>query len=230
MNLADYFMALLFPRICKACGKVLFKNEEIICTKCLYNLPQTHFHRYPDNAVMQIFWGRLNLYSATAFLRFTKTGMVQKLIHQLKYKGNYEIGIFLGELCGSKLKDSEYFNTVDVVIPVPLHWKKEKKRGYNQSEMFARGLSKTMGAELNTKTLLRKIHTETQTKKSREERWQNVSDVFALSTPEQLAGRHILLVDDVITTGATLEASAAQLFTIPDVKVSIATIATAGKY
>ncbi len=156
--------------------------------------------------------------------------MVQRLIHQLKYKGNYEIGVFLGKLCGSKLKDSEYFNTADVIIPVPLHWKKVKKRGYNQSEMFAKGLSKIMGAELNTTVLSRKVHTETQTRKSRQERWKNVSDVFELSAPGQLTGKHILLVDDVITTGATLEASATRLCSIPDVKISIATIATAGKY
>lgn len=229
MKLFDDFLSLIFPRICASCGKLLFKNEDIICTKCLYKLPKTNFHRFADNQVMQIFWGRIQLHSAAAFLNFSKSGRVQRLVHQLKYKNKTNVGVLLGELYGGDLKKAVLFSTVDVVIPVPLHWKKQKKRGFNQSEMFGRGLAKAMNAKLDTQTLIRNVNTDTQTKKSKAERWENVRDVFELKDPEHLKGKHILLVDDVITTGATMEASATTLMTITGVKVSAATIAFASK-
>ncbi len=229
MTLFNDFISLIFPQICAACGKLLFKNEEIICTKCLYKLPKTNFHKSADNPVMQIFWGRIQLHSAAAFLNFTKSGKVQHLVHQLKYKHKTEVGILLGELYGKDLKSADLFSSVDIVIPVPLHWKKQKKRGFNQSEMFGRGLAKSMNAKLDTKSLIRKVDTPTQTKKSREQRWENVRNVFELENKEQIEGKHILLVDDVITTGATMEASANTLLAVPGVKVSVATIAFASK-
>jgi ComF family protein len=229
MKLFDDFISLIFPRICAACGELFFKNEEIICTKCLYKLPKTNFHCFADNPVMQIFWGRIELHSAAAFLNFTKSGRVQRLVHQLKYKSKTEVGILLGELYGRDLKKAVLFQTVDIVVPVPLHWKKQKKRGFNQSEMFGRGLAKSMNAKLDINTLSRRVDTETQTKKSKAERWENVRDVFELTNPAHFEGKHILLVDDVITTGATMEASANTLLTIPGVKVSVATIAFASK-
>jgi ComF family protein len=229
MNLFDDFLSLIFPQVCAACGKLLFKNEEIICTKCLYKLPKTNFHRFADNPVMQIFWGRIELHSAAAFLNFTKSGRVQRLVHQLKYKSKTEVGILLGELYGVDLKNADLFKSVDVVIPVPLHWKKQKKRGFNQSEMFGRGIAKSMNAVLDTTSLIRNVDTATQTKKSKAERWKNVRDVFELTNPSNIEGKHILLVDDVITTGATMEASASTLLTVSGVKVSVATIAFASK-
>jgi ComF family protein len=229
MKLFDDFLSLIFPRICASCGKLLFKNEDIICTKCLYKLPKTNYHRFADNPVMQIFWGRIQLHSAAAFLNFTKSGRVQRLVHQLKYKSKTDVGILLGDLYGQDLKKAVLFSTADVVIPVPLHWKKQKKRGFNQSEMFGRGLAKAMNAKLDTQTLIRIVNTSTQTKKSKVERWENVKDVFELTNPAHLEGKHILLVDDVITTGSTMEASAAALMKVPGVKVSVATIAFATK-
>jgi len=229
VNLFDDFVSLIFPRVCAACGKLLFKNEVIICTKCLYKLPKTNFHRFTDNPVMQIFWGRVQIHSAAAFLNFTKSGRVQRLIHQLKYKGKTEVGVFIGELYGKDLKNGTLFQSVDVVIPVPLHWKKLKKRGFNQSDFFGRGLAKSMNARLDTRSLIRRIDTPTQTKKTREQRWENVRDAFELTNSAYLEGKHVLLIDDVITTGATMEASANKLLEIPGVKVSVATIAFATK-
>ena len=178
---------------------------------------------------MEIFWGRIKIHSAATFLNFTKSGRVQKLVHQLKYKSKIEVGLLLGELYGGDLKKAALFESVEVIIPIPLHWKKQKKRGFNQSEMFGRGLAKAMNVQLDTDSLYRKVDTATQTKKSRIQRWENVSDVFALKNEANLEGKHILLVDDVITTGSTLEASANKLLEIPGVKVSLATIAFASK-
>ncbi|MFL5765085.1 MAG: ComF family protein [Bacteroidia bacterium] len=221
------FISLIFPEVCASCGNSLYKREDTICTWCVYHLPKTNFHLYNDNPVAKIFWGRVNIYSAGAYYGFNKGGKVQHLVHQLKYKGKKEIGHVLGKLYGPELKKSSDFCTIQTVIPVPLHPKKVKKRGYNQSEAFASGLAESMAAEPDFKTLYRIRESATQTKKSRFHRWQNVESIFELANRESHSGKHILLVDDVITTGATLEACAQTLQKIPDVKISIATIAYA---
>jgi len=222
------FVSLIFPTICFACGKSLYKNEQIICTYCCYHLPKTNYHLQAENPITKIFWGRVNTFSAASYFTFEKGGKVQHLIHELKYKGNKEVGITLGKMYGIDLMKSDAFNTTDIIIPVPLHIKKLKKRGYNQSECFASGLSQAMNVETDFKTLFRAKASETQTKKSRFNRWQNVETIFQLKENKTLQGKHILLVDDVITTGSTLEACAHTLLQIPDVKVSIATIAYTG--
>ena len=229
MSIFDDFISLFFPHLCVGCGNQLFKNEGVICTSCLYKLPKTNFHNHHDNPVMQIFWGRIRLHSAASFLYFAKKGRVQHIVHALKYKGRREVGQLMGELYGKDLKSSELFNSVEVIIPVPLHWKKQKKRGFNQSEIFGKGLARSMNAILDTQSLYRHVDTETQTRKSRIKRWENVKEVFAVKNENLLEGRHILLVDDVITTGATLEASATKLLEIPGVKVSVASIAFANQ-
>lgn len=224
------FIALLFPHVCVSCGKSLYKNEESICTYCAYYLPRTNFHLDSNNPVAKIFWGRVAIYSAAAYYGFNKGGKVQHLIHQLKYKGQKHIGSTVGSLYGLELKYCEDFNTVDVVVPVPLHPKRQKKRGYNQSDSFAQGLAESMQVAVDLKTLYRALESETQTKKSRFLRWQNVESLFQLHNPGVLEGKHILLVDDVITTGATLEACAHTLLQVPGVKVSVVTIAYAANH
>jgi len=227
MNLIDDFFSLLFPRTCFACGKSLFRNEKVICLSCLYHLPKTNFHKDKDNPASRTFWGRVNIEAATAMYFYKKGGKVQHLIHQLKYKGHQEIGIFLGEQYGSELIKCDNFNSIDIVIPIPLHQKKLRKRGFNQAELFAIGLAKTMDVELDTNSVVRNIATSTQTKKSRYRRWENVSEIFVLKNPEKLAGKHVLVVDDVITTGATMEACVQAIQEVKNVKVSVASIAYA---
>jgi ComF family protein len=180
-----------------------------------------------DNPVAQSFWGRAEIKNAASFYYFQKGGGVQNLLHNLKYKGQKELGMQLGLMYGAELKDTESFKSVDVVMPVPLHKKKERKRGYNQSEYFAMGLAKSMGIELDTTTLIKTVHTQSQTKKTRIERVKNVAEVFTITNPQQLAGKHVLLVDDVITTGATIEACALKLAESEGVSVSVVSIAYA---
>ena len=221
------FIALIFPHVCVSCGKSLYKNEQSICTYCAYYLPKTNFHLVHDNPIVKIFWGRVPIYSAAAFYGFNKGGKVQHLIHQLKYKGQQHIGVSVGKLYGYELKYCEDFNAVDTIIPVPLHPKRQKKRGYNQSDCFAEGLAESMNVKADLKTLYRALESETQTKKSRFSRWQNVESIFQLRNADALEGKHVLLVDDVITTGATLEACAQTLLQVPGVKVSIVCMAYA---
>lgn len=222
------FIALIFPNICLSCGKSLYKNEQSICTYCCYHLPKTNFHLDSQNPVAKIFWGRVPVFSAAAFYHFNKGSKVQNLIHHLKYKGQKHLGVTLGKLYGHDLKYSDDFNTVTTIIPVPLHSKRQKKRGYNQSECFAEGLAESLNAQLVTNNLYRAVESSTQTKKSRFSRWQNVESIFQLKNATALEGQHILLVDDVVTTGATLEACAQTLSSIKDIKISIVTIAYAG--
>jgi len=221
------FISLIFPQVCASCGNSLYKNEHTICTYCIYHLPKTNFHLHNDNPIAKIFWGRINIHSAAAYYGFNKGGKVQHLIHQLKYKGQKEVGFAIGKLYGFDLKKSADFNTVDTIIPVPLHPKKIKKRGYNQSESFAEGLANSMEVNADFKTLYRAHESETQTRKSRFSRWQNEASIFQLKELKSLEGKHVLLVDDVVTTGATLEACAQTLMQIPGIKISIATIAFA---
>ena len=224
--LKDFF-GLIFPQVCMACGKPLFKEEQSLCMLCVYKLPKTNFHLEKDNPIEKIFWGRVPVHSAAAYYSFTQGSKVRHLIHELKYRGQRQVGVSIGELYGHELKQSEYFNTIDVIIPVPLHKVKLKQRGYNQSEAFAEGLSASMKVETDFKTLYRVFESDTQTKKKRFFRWKNVEAIFQLKDTITLQGKHILLVDDVITTGATLESCIQIVQTIPNVKVSVATIAYA---
>jgi len=227
VRLIEDFINLFYPKLCAACGAHLLKQEKHVCTQCLYNLPKTNYHQYKENPVEQVFWGRVKITAATAYFFFEKENRFAKIIHQLKYRGKKEIGIEMGKIFGAELKDSIRFNKVDLIIPVPLHWKKQKKRGYNQSEFIALGIAETMGKSIDTTTLYRAIETETQTRKTRYERWENVENIFRLTSVDKITGKHILLVDDVITTGATLESCATTLLKENNTKVSIATLAIA---
>jgi ComF family protein len=221
------FISLIFPRICAGCGNSLFKNEESLCRFCEYHLPKTNFHHDLENPVARLFWGRVNIETGAAFLYFNKGSKVQRLVHQLKYKGRKDIGIFLGDQYGRELKYAPRFNAADAIIPVPLHKKKYMQRGYNQSEQFAIGLAGSMNIPVNTRLLARIKASETQTRKSRFSRHQNVKDLFMVSSPRDWKGKHLILADDVITTGATLESCIHALNAIPEIRISIACIATA---
>jgi len=221
------FISLLYPRLCMACGNSLFRHEQVLCTQCLFELPKTNFHRLPGNPLDKVFWGRVPVDRTATLYYFIKGGKVQHLVHQLKYKGQKEVGIYMGKLLGNDLKANPGFHSISKIIPVPLHPNKLRKRGYNQSEQFAIGLAESTGIELDVKSFVRTIATETQTRKSRFARFENVKEIFKVTTPSELENKHILLVDDVITTGSTLESCANILLQVPGVRISVAAIAYA---
>ena len=218
------FISLFYPEVCLSCGEGLTNQEEFICTACMYKLPKTNFHTQPDNILYKTFYGRAELNAAAAYCHYQKGNMVQDLVHELKYNGKKELGTYLGKWYGQDLKQSPAFEKIDVIVPVPLHKRKLRKRGYNQSAYFAYGLAHGMGAACIENALIRVKNTETQTKKSRYSRWENVKDIFGVANKEALAGKHVLLVDDIITTGATIEACVQALKDVPLASLSVASI------
>ena len=218
-------MHIIFPQTCVACGNVLQKSEETICLSCISKLPKTNFHLLDQNPITDLFVGRFPIVRATSFLYFRKHGIVQHLIHQLKYKGVQETGIRIGELFGLDLLNSTFIDDIDVILPVPLHPKKLAARGYNQAALIGEGMEKKLGIPMLDNNLQRKIFTSSQTHKSMYERWENVSHVFHVTNSKQLEGKHVLLIDDVITTGSTLEACMRTLGIISEIKISVAVMA-----
>lgn len=227
ISLGSDFLALFYPRLCAGCQATLVRGEEVICLGCQADLPKTGFEKVKDNPVSQLFWGRADVQLATAFCGFDKGGIMQHFMHQLKYKGSKEVGEMLGKLFGNDLKQCDPFLEIDLIIPVPLHPKRERSRGYNQSHEICKGISAVMGKPMVTGNLVRNHYSETQTNKGRFERWENVRELFSVKSPQTLKGKHILLIDDVVTTGSTLEACANVLLQVPGVKVSIGTLAYA---
>ncbi|WP_460220656.1 ComF family protein [Psychroserpens sp. MEBiC05023] len=216
---------LFFPKICSACSSHLTDNEVHICTSCRHQLPLTNFHNDSNNAVHNILYGRVKLNQATALLHFSKKGIVQQLIHNLKYRGQEAIGQLLGEWLGEELKTIEAYNTIDVVIPVPLHKAKLKSRGYNQVDQFGMALAAALGADFNTSVLVKTTNTKTQVFKDRLKRNFDGDSKFKINGGHVLQHKHILLVDDIITTGATIEDCANCLFEIEGIELSLATMA-----
>jgi len=216
---------LFFPRICASCNEVLLRKEAVICLTCRYTFPRTNFHLYQGNPVEQLFWGRAPVKAAAAFLYFRKDGNVQELIYALKYKNAPEVGEEMGKLYGQELKESNYYNGSELILPVPLHPDKQRLRGYNQSESFARGLSQRLPASVENDLIIKRDATGSQTKRSRFARWQNVESVFEVTDNRRVANKNILLVDDVVTTGATLESCTQHLLRAGANSVSIACIA-----
>jgi ComF family protein len=223
----DDFLSIIYPNLCICCDNLLVKSEKLICTTCNIGLPRTHFHLTQNNPIEQIFWGRIPIEKATSFFIFKKGSRYQKIMHYLKYKGFRDIGIEMGRLFGADLKEVSYFDEIDIIVPVPLHRKKERKRGYNQSMAIAEGLSLNIEREISANNLFRRFYSDSQTRKGRYERWENVSELFGVHHPELFHNKHILLVDDVVTTGATLEACANAVKKCQNTKVSIATLAFA---
>ncbi|WP_431199731.1 ComF family protein [Mucilaginibacter sp. P19] len=221
------FAALLFPELCPACQASLVAGEHIICSDCRFNLPFTNFHQQPANIVAQQFWGKINVEAAYALYYFHKGGKIQNLMHHFKYKGMHQIGSLLGVIAGAQLAANDIFNTADVIIPVPLHQRRLRERGYNQSACFAHGLAEKLKGVVDEHSLVRTVATKTQTQRSRFARFENMQHVFAVKDAAALEGKHVLLVDDIVTTGSTLEACGAELLKVPGLKLSIATIAYA---
>ena len=219
------FVSLFYPPYCYICGQMLVKNEKIICTRCALHLPYTDFHTYTPNPMEKLFWGRVSFESAIALFYFRKGGGVQTLIHQLKYKGHREIGVELGRILGLKMAVHPVLSTVDLLVPVPLHPKRRRSRGYNQSEAIAEGIASVLHKPVRVNALRRVIANATQTKRSLCERWENVSHIFSLGKADGLENCHLLLVDDVLTTGATVEAAAQVLCVLPGVRLSVVTLA-----
>lgn len=225
VNLWNDFISLIYPANCSSCERDLYKSEKSICLICESKLPKTNFHDTEENPVEKTLFGRFNYKAATAFLYFSKKGMVHKLLHELKYNDNIDIGVKMGELFGQNLKKSERFNEFDYIIPVPLHKKKERKRGYNQSLKLVEGLNNIYNSTISNNILYRNTANATQTKKNRWQRWENVSSIFQVKDAKSLENKKILLVDDVITTGATIEACAMALNQIKGIELSIACLA-----
>jgi ComF family protein len=220
----DDFLSLFFPRLCVACKAPLVKGEEHICLKCLCDLPHADLFMSTDNPVAKLFAGMCVDY-ATAFLHFEKKNKVQRLIHSLKYYGNKQLAYTLGRHAAMALQSHPVCQSLDFLIPVPLHPKRKRARGYNQSEWICRGLSSILHVEVHTTALQRQIKTNTQTKKTIYERRTSMQDVFAPADVENLRGRRVLLVDDVVTSGSTLSACAEVLLSVPDVHVNILALA-----
>lgn len=196
---------LLFPHFCAGCGSDVLQKDASICGRCIHRLPATSFHKLENNPIEKIFWGRVPVQAAMAAYYFTKDSLLQTLLHELKYRGNKELGFHLGQLMGVLLKESPRFKP-DVLIPVPLHPKKEKERGFNQSLLLCNGIASVLDVPIEKSLLLKKYLGSSQTKKNRLERWDNVEFVFEKNPKASSSGKTVLLVDDVITTGATLEA------------------------
>ena len=219
---------LLFPHICTGCGNDILNEKNVLCMRCIEAMPETNFEIHAGNPVEKIFWGRLLLIGATAQFYFTKESLMQHLMHQFKYKSNKDLGLQLGRMMGEQLLRSGRFE-VDALVPLPLFPARERKRGYNQATVLCEGMAEVMNVRVLDKAITRPQHTETQTKKGRIERWKNIEGKFILSRPDAICNKHILLVDDVVTTGATLEACGNELLQAENVKLSIATLCMASR-
>lgn len=224
-NWANGLMQLFFPHTCAACGSDVLNEETALCMQCLHQLPVTNFNLHANNPVEKIFWGKLSITAATSYCHFTKQSLIQNILHQAKYKNNQQAAIFMGNLLGTSLIQSNRFNTIDAIVPLPLFAARLKKRGYNQATLISKGIAAQTGKPIIETAVTRLSATETQTHKNRVERWQNMQGRFMVTNAAVLENKHILLVDDVVTTGATLEACGQELLTIKGTQLSIATIA-----
>lgn len=225
----DSLMQLLFPQRCVVCNSLLTDNEKILCLSCNLNLPRTDLHLEKDNEVEKLLWGKMNIERATSYFYYTKGSGYRQLLHRLKYEGRKDIAQSMGFMMGEELANDGFFDNIDLIIPIPLHRRKKRSRGYNQSEEIGKGISRATGIPMKTSCIERQRNSTSQTSKSAYERWENVSGIFAAHHTEQLENRHILLLDDVMTTGATITACADALKSVPGIRISVLTLALAGK-
>lgn len=225
-EIKESILHVLFPHVCAGCGSDLLNEESVLCIHCTAVLPETNFFIYADNPVEKMMWGRLPLVHAAAGYYFIKESLMQHLIHQFKYNGNKELGLQLGRMLGKYIVQSGRFNA-DVLVPLPLFPEKERSRGYNQASVLCEGMAAVMRVPVLNDAVVRPQHTETQTKKGRVERWKNMEGKFVLQNKDAVRNKHVLLVDDVITTGATLEACGSELLKGENTRLSIATLCVA---
>lgn len=218
---------LFFPKVCSGCSSFLLSNENVICTVCRHDIPLTNHHLNPENDAFKKFYGRIPVIHTSALFYFHKKGIVQELIHNLKYKGHEEIGAILGEWYAEDLKTIDLLQSVDEIIPVPLHRRKLKERGYNQVTAFGKALSSGLNIDYNGSILVRNVYSKTQSKKNLLGRTEGIESTFDVSFTEKDHNKHFLLIDDVITTGSTLEACSRALLKIPGAKISIVCMAMA---
>jgi len=221
------FINFLFPLECVACKKSLVVGEEYFCINCYLELPKTQYHLYIDNPVLRSFTGRFPLEKGAAWLQFQKGGVIQAAMHAIKYQNRPKLGAFLGTKAASEWQDSDFFRDIDLIVPVPLHWRKRMKRGYNQASHIAQGLSEVLNIPVDESFLYRAQYRNSQTRENRFKRWSNVNSVFALKAHLAVTDKHILLVDDVLTTGATLEACLRVMAEMHGCKFSVFTLAHA---
>jgi ComF family protein len=226
----DGLTGLIFPDFCEVCGTPLVRGERYICLSCLYKMPRTQFWEIENNEIEKLFWGKINIEHACSLFYFRKGSNYRPMIHRLKYKGKCNIGLRLGEELGVCLGNSLLYSDISMIVPVPLHPAKERLRGYNQSEYIAYGISNVTNLPLEKRNLIRTKYTQTQTRKNAAERWENVQSVFDVRDKSRLNGEHILLIDDVITTGSTVESCASTILNSSTCKVSIASIGYASNY
>ncbi|MBK8609771.1 MAG: ComF family protein [Chitinophagaceae bacterium] len=228
-NIYKSTLHLFYPHNCTGCGSDLLQENNLLCLRCIHDLPHTHFATLKNNRVEKDFWGRIPLKAAYSQFYFSKGFLMQQLIHRLKYKGDTAIGFYLGEMMGKTMISSGRFDTIDALIPLPMYANKERKRGYNQATVICHGIAAVMNIPVLNNAVVRQLATETQTRKQRTERWENVKSSFCVARANELTGKHVLLVDDVVTTGATLEACGAIILASAQTKLSIATLACTGK-
>jgi ComF family protein len=221
----DPIFWLYFPKNCPACGRPLRLFGANICGRCSQNLPETHFFEAPGNPIEKIFYGRLPIHAGAAAWYFHKNSALQALLFQLKYKSNEDVGLFIGKQMGALLAASERFATIDALVPVPLHPQALSKRGFNQAALICEGIGQVWHKPLLMGAIARTKHTNTQTKQSRAVRWENMENAFSIKDPTSMTGKHLLIIDDVITTGATIEACGKTLLNVKDVKLSVAAAA-----
>lgn len=227
LTIWDYVFGLLYPRYCFVCNAGLLPSEPGICLHCMSKLPKTNNHLYHENEVETMLSGRFPFARAAAFCIYSKEGILPPLIHQLKYHNEKQLGNLLGQLYGKDLLGSSFLNPVDFIVPVPLHPKKERKRGYNQAVVIAQGLSEVTGIPVSSNNLFRAIYNPSQTRLSKSQRWENTEGIFSIHDPSVYANKHLLLIDDIITTGSTIEACAHALLQCESVTISVTAIGRA---
>jgi ComF family protein len=224
-NITNDFLHLFFPHNCEGCGTDVLQHDQLLCAACKEKLPQTGYCITPHNPVEKVFYGRLPLQAAAAAWHFTKASLLQHLVFQLKYRNNPAIGVYLGRLLGHELMHAPAFNTIQALVPMPLHPKKQHVRGYNQAQAICQGITAVWHKPIVTTAIVRASFTDTQTHHNRLERWENMKNVFQLQQPGLIQGKHVLLVDDVITTGASIEACGNVLLQATDSLLSVAALA-----